>query len=47
MMVTMVIWNTFMVVAALLVLVCDHHQQHCYHHAPTVKSEAVNAVVSS
>jgi len=25
----------------------DHDQQHCYHHAPTVKPEAVNAVVSS
>jgi hypothetical protein len=25
----------------------DHDQQHCYHHAPTVKREAVNAVVSS
>jgi hypothetical protein len=24
-----------------------HDQQHCYHHAPTVKQEAVNAVVSS
>jgi len=24
----------------------DHDQQRCYHHAPTVKSEAVNAVVS-
>jgi hypothetical protein len=23
----------------------DHDQQHCYHHAPTVKPEAVNAVV--
>jgi len=23
----------------------DHDQQHCYHHAPTVKSEAVTAVV--
>jgi len=25
----------------------DHEQQHCYHHAPTVKPEAANAVVSS
>jgi len=25
----------------------DHDQQHCYHHAPTVKPETVNAVVSS
>jgi len=25
----------------------DHDQQRCYHHAPTVKPEAVNAVVSS
>jgi hypothetical protein len=24
-----------------------HDQQRCYHHAPTVKLEAVNAVVSS
>jgi hypothetical protein len=23
----------------------DHGQQHCYHHAPTVKQEAVTAVV--
>jgi len=23
----------------------DHDQQHCYHHAPTVKSEAATAVV--
>jgi hypothetical protein len=36
-----------------VVLVCalccggrtDHDQQHCYHHAPTVKPEAVTAVV--
>jgi len=25
----------------------DHEQQRCYRHAPTVKSEAANAVVSS
>jgi len=25
----------------------DHDQQPCYHHAPTVKPEAANAVVSS
>jgi hypothetical protein len=25
----------------------DHDQQHCYHHAPTVKPEAPKAVVSS
>jgi len=25
----------------------DHNQQHCYHHAPTVKPEAANAIVSS
>jgi hypothetical protein len=25
----------------------DHDQQRCYHHAPMVKSEAANAVVSS
>jgi len=25
----------------------DHNQQPCYRHAPTVKSEAANAVVSS
>jgi hypothetical protein len=25
----------------------DHDQQHCYHHAPTVKPEAATAVVSS
>jgi hypothetical protein len=23
----------------------DHHQQHCYHHASTVKPEAATAVV--
>jgi hypothetical protein len=23
----------------------DHDQQHCYHHAPTVKPEAATAVV--
>jgi hypothetical protein len=25
----------------------DHDQQHCYQHAPKVKPEATNAVVSS
>jgi len=25
----------------------DHDQQRCYHHAPTVKPEAVDAVVCS
>jgi len=25
----------------------DHDQQRCYRHAPTVKPEATNAVVSS
>jgi len=25
----------------------DHDQQHCYHHAPTVKPEAANAVACS
>ena len=38
-----------MVVAVSLVVVgpdrTDHDQQHCYHHAPTVKPEAVTAVV--
>jgi len=38
------------VVAVLLVVVGpadrpDHDQQHCCHHAPTVKSEAATAVV--
>jgi hypothetical protein len=38
------------VVAVLLIVVGpagrpDHDQQHCYHHAPTVKSEAATAVV--
>jgi hypothetical protein len=23
----------------------DHNQQHCYHHAPTVETEAATAVV--
>jgi hypothetical protein len=26
------------------VLLANHDQQHCYHHAPTVKPEAVAAV---
>jgi hypothetical protein len=38
-----------MVAAVLLVVVGqgwpDHDQQHCYYHAPTVKSEAATAVV--
>jgi len=34
------------VVAVLLVVVgTDHDQQHCYNHAPTVKTEAATAVV--
>jgi len=38
------------VVAVLLVVVGpvnqpDHNQQHCYHHAPTVKPGAATAVV--
>jgi hypothetical protein len=34
------------VVAVLLVVVGpDRDQQHCYHHAPTVKPEAATAVV--
>jgi hypothetical protein len=38
------------VVAVLLVVVgpvnrLDHEQQHCYHHFPTVKSEAATAAV--
>jgi len=38
------------VIAVLLVVVGpagrpDHDQQHCYHHAPTVKPEAATAVV--
>jgi hypothetical protein len=37
------------VVEVLLVVVGhgwpDHDQQHCYHHVPTVKSEAATAVV--
>jgi hypothetical protein len=37
-----------LVIAVLLVVFWpDHDQQHCYHHVPTVKPEAVNAVVSS
>jgi len=42
-------WNV--VVTVLLVVVGqvhnrpDHDQQHCYHHAPTVKAEAATAVV--
>jgi len=30
-----------------LTLMPDHDQQRCYRHAPTVKPEAANAVVSS
>jgi hypothetical protein len=37
------------VIAVLLVVVgptrLDHDQQHCYHHAPKIKPEAVTAVV--
>jgi hypothetical protein len=38
------------VIAVLLVVVRPvnkpyHEQQHCYHHAPTVKPEAATAVV--
>jgi hypothetical protein len=40
------------VVAAVLLVVAgpvnnrpDHDQQHCYHHAPTVKPEVATAVV--
>ena len=38
------------VIAVLLVVIGpagrpDHDQQHCYHHAPTVKPEAATAVV--
>ena len=35
------------VIAVLLAGRPDHDQQHCYHHAPTVKPEAATAVVSS
>jgi hypothetical protein len=44
-------WNV--VVAVLLVVIgpvvkrSDHDQQHCYHHARTVKPEAATAVVVS
>ena len=38
------------VITVLLVMVrpgnrLDHDQQHCYHHAPTVKPDATTAVV--
>jgi hypothetical protein len=33
------------VVIAVLLVMPDHDQQHCYHHAPTVKPEAATAVV--
>jgi len=41
-------WNV--VIAVLLVVVGpvgrpDHHQHHCYYHAPTVKPESATAVV--
>jgi hypothetical protein len=32
------------VVVAVLLVVADHEQQHCYHHVPTVKPEAATAV---
>jgi hypothetical protein len=43
------IWNGVNVDIVLLVMVGpdnrpDHNQQHCYHHAPTVKPEAATAV---
>jgi hypothetical protein len=40
-----------LVIAVLMVVVGpvvnrpDHDQQHCYHHAPTVKPEAATAAV--
>jgi hypothetical protein len=34
------------VVAALFVRVYDHDKQHCYHHTPKIKPEAVNPVLS-
>jgi hypothetical protein len=39
-----------LVIAVLMVVVRpavrpEHDQQHCYHHAPTVKPEAATAVV--
>jgi len=47
-----VYYRCSVVVAALLVVVWpvnrpDHDQQRCYHHVPTVKPEAANAVVCS
>jgi hypothetical protein len=34
------------IIAVLLFVVgTDHDQQHCYHHAPTVKPETAAAVV--
>jgi hypothetical protein len=43
------VYRRNVVVAVLLVVVRsvqpDHDQQHCYHHAPTVKPEAATAVV--
>ena len=38
-------YRSNVVVAVLLVGRPDHDQQHCYHHAPTVKPEAATAVV--
>jgi len=35
-------WN---VVVAVLLVVVGHDQQHCYHHAPTIKPEAASVVV--
>ena len=32
------------VVVAVLLVLLDHDQQHCYHHAPTVKPEAATEV---
>jgi len=39
--------SDFTVGALLVVVRPDHDQQHCYHHAPTVKPEAPSAIVRS
>jgi len=42
-----VVYRRSVMVAVLLAVVgpADHGQQHCYHHAPTIKPEAATAVV--
>jgi hypothetical protein len=40
-----VVEAVLLVVVRLVINRPDHNQQHCYHHAPTIKPEAATAVV--